>query len=1079
MQPSQLQSQPQPQRRWRSRMNAHSPAPHDSNNSSNSSQADGTQDDEDSLYLQRGSTTRSPRQSITTPTASSNAHRQIIGNYELGRVLATGDFDCRTRLCTHVTTGVPHVVRIYDKHVLAEAQWMWERVAESIHVLRKLPPNKHVLEIVECFETDTSVYILMNFFPSINLTKLFTDEAARGEFLNRLHLLSRASLRASAAAKEDHFSSGAGSIDVTAHEGGNKRNSSLTATTMTDGISFRQLKDSRSGHHGSGSGSRLEVSDHESAPRAAGCAGAEEEKRGCASIFPDALGSTSVATTAAIQVLASLTPPHVPLALIRVFFEQVVKGLAFLHQHGVAHTGIAPDHLLVSPEGLVRIANMVSACFCAPGKRLHELRGTMHTVAPEVLRGEAYDPFLADAWALGVVFYFMLNRGRYPHDGANTLRHILHGHTRPSRPGLPAVALDLLSRLMQGKPEDRLPVDAVLAHPFFTASLPTVEEEMMTDAAAEELARSGCRRSVFADLVTATNKNNEHDNKMSSLNPKTSDINSNTARGGGDAHNRWSERGTGGGSEDGDAVALAGSWGALQPQSRATIFSANSESNSVVLQSGLGGSFGVLEGVATTTTTTTPAAGNGETVATSGSSSGAPETRDEGDSFIPRRPQGTQPRQAGTPGGDAVNFHSRVMGGFNCGPSLTPRSIAKGRPVWRPELAPSMESLEDLAARVIQHHFRAVLHRRQYKAETRALMKRGQSMYLSISSSVTCDGAPGPAQETSQKRSLLNTSRSSTLPIHAPFLNDSASTTPTKSSHSFHRRDSLSRSPPETNTMQSNPSPSAWKRKASSHNSLRHTVPGGGAAAANTAGSSTSPLPAWRGRLSSSVGYDAAAAAATTEVHSAPSPLRGRVNSSSVTIDTRGSSFLSDKVEQEDEEAKEDDDDDGDKRGATAYLDGSTTHAKDERSKPGRQTDAGWRHPRLDSLTLPSLAARACGVAWANESPTPPSRLQISSSSRTHGHSSARMVSNGAANASLLSQQGRHRSTISAVLSSVAPAGVSFERQRGGSTAAVVSDGEVCPLCHRKPYAIRSIATRPYAATPYQFIKGKFTELLE
>lgn len=45
-------------------------------------------------------------------------HKEVIGKYELGKVLAGGDFDCRIRLCTHVVTGGRYVIRIYAKAVL-------------------------------------------------------------------------------------------------------------------------------------------------------------------------------------------------------------------------------------------------------------------------------------------------------------------------------------------------------------------------------------------------------------------------------------------------------------------------------------------------------------------------------------------------------------------------------------------------------------------------------------------------------------------------------------------------------------------------------------------------------------------------------------------------------------------------------------------------------------------------------------------------------------------------------------------------------------------------------------------------
>ncbi|KPA85761.1 hypothetical protein ABB37_00117 [Leptomonas pyrrhocoris] len=1058
---TEVQQASQPQR-WRSRMNAHSSI------SSNQTTEDGQGDNG----------VQSQRQSISAPnTGNANAHRQIIGNYELGRVLATGDFDCRTRICTHVTTGVPYVVRIYDKHVLAEAQWMWDRVAESIHVQRKLPHNRHILEMVECFESNTSVYILMHLFPSMNLTKLFTDMAAQAELMNHLHFLSRAAVRASVAERESHFTSGPekskdqegderrGSSSGAVNANSFNENSSFTSVTMAERASLRQLQDGRPGIGGVFDMPEPERNQR-TPPTSPG-----DEKRGSVSVFPDTLKSASVTTAAAIHALEGPIPPHVPLPLIRVLFEQVVKGVFFLHQHGVAHTGIAPDHLLVSPEGLVRIGNMVSSCFCAPGDRLHALRGTMHTVAPEVLRSEAYDPFMADAWALGVVFYFMLNRGRYPHDGANTLRHILHGHTRQPRPGLPAVALDLLSRLMQVKPEDRLPVDAILAHPFFTATLPTVAEEVLADAA-DAQARSG-HRSVYtgynASLQGITdsrvNKTPVNDPLTSSHSGSFSNNRVCAGRDGSGGARRWGREA--GANEESDT--LAGSWSTPHQHPSSTPFSTNIESNSVVVASGLSSTFDNPEG-------TTALPGAGEQLGTTRSSSsagggrgGGVDTLDNGSFFIPQRhttsPDGRPPR---------------LPAPLPTPPTpRNPSNTAKSRPVWRPELATSMDDLEDLAARLIQHHFRAALYRRLYRAETRALMQRGQSMYLSSASSSSRDGLSASPQtartaavaaDATPTRSLLHSRRMSSSSLHASVLGDGTSVSPTKPQRPFHGRVSTTRSPP-TNMTPSNLTPSARKRKTSFLKSDENTLP---AATAASAPSFHSP----QGRRPSAVAFSAAADAG------AMSSSRGRFDSSSVTIDTRSGLQSGNATEEDDERIRTGGSDEETSERHDRFLDEDAfrrTTAVGRCSvrlgeEAGARTD-GEDLLRRDSSTLPSLAATACGTGLANEAPFPLQPPPLQFPSRGSGGCSSNRMLNSMANASLLSQQGRRRSSITAVISSVASHRTSFDPQRNAGCA--VSDGEVCPLCHREPYAVRSIAIRPYASTPYQFTSGEFTKLLE
>lgn len=477
----------------------------------------------------------------TTPRPAPTMQRQVIGKYELGRVLATGDFDRSTRLCWHLATGVPYVIRIYDKRILAEAQWMWDRVSASIQAQRTLGKHRNILEMVECFESQTSVYIVMHLFPSVSMTKVFSDADARRDFLLSLKAPAIGSATARwKATKTGTTRDGAnnvgaaegsgGATDDATGAGGDSQGSSLTTTAasverptssravpsfllprnqsmLSDnpgsnfGASWRRRNQLNANISSSGGGAG-EVARVDEVAAAAGAgdfnaassgyggdqilfhrldtvalAGPKDNATddGGAAEQMIGMGLLHLSQQQQQQIWAAASPQNFPIRVIRNLFEQLVEGVLFLHRNNVAHTGLAPDHVLLGINGTLKLGNLLTCCYCPPDKRLHDLRGTRQTVAPEVLKGESYDPFLADAWSIGVIFYFMLNNGRYPHDGANTLQHIQHGKLRPSRAGLPFVAKDLLSRLLQSAPDERLPVEAILAHPFFSADLPDEE----------------------------------------------------------------------------------------------------------------------------------------------------------------------------------------------------------------------------------------------------------------------------------------------------------------------------------------------------------------------------------------------------------------------------------------------------------------------------------------------------------------------------------------------------------------------------------------------------------------------------
>lgn len=581
----------------------------------------------------------------------------------MGPALASGDFDGRTRLCSHIVTGAPYVVRIYDKAVLAEEQWMWERVRASIHVQRTLPKHENIVEMVECFETSSSLFILMQLFKSTNLTKQLCG--SRFQRLLQTGVGSETggcmmmkgkkdspsvppypTRMGSAMTRVDHgvaedegcpisYRSAEGSEHASPYSHGVGGGLPSIASTPSPRSSIPRVgryptsspsketafptpfrvseeakemdedeRETRVRHpfpskdgspplalptsaqrqegaamystvvrgHGHGSpsgpslfsgaprGTRGSLSSAETAsppiqatlsvapslpafdpPRmephkkgGGGVGSTSEDHTGnprpavvpslpSSSSFTPAVTGVSAATemnagspeeaaagegsAAAVHAssgvcvsqasysphrLPSHDPPRpgvtVPCStrsclgsvfssqLVRHYFSQVVRGVEHMHAHHVVHLGIAPDHILVNDRGLAKISNLISCCYCTPGTKMNELRGTRHTVAPEILSSDPFDPYLADAWSLGVLLYFMFH-GRYPHDGANTLEHIMSHHLRPPAASIPSTAKELLRSLLEPEPSRRLPVARILAHPFFHVESFSEEEE--------------------------------------------------------------------------------------------------------------------------------------------------------------------------------------------------------------------------------------------------------------------------------------------------------------------------------------------------------------------------------------------------------------------------------------------------------------------------------------------------------------------------------------------------------------------------------------------------------------------------
>lgn len=118
---------------------------------------------------------------------------------------------------------------------------------------------------------------------------------------------------------------------------------------------------------------------------------------------------------------------------------QLLHGLRYLHGSGIAHLDVKPENVLVltaasrfphvqlADVGMAWIDHRVTSSQAGKDHRAQETSsprcytdvGTLSYTSPEQLRRriteEAFDPYMADAWSLGVVVFVMLT-GSHPFD---------------------------------------------------------------------------------------------------------------------------------------------------------------------------------------------------------------------------------------------------------------------------------------------------------------------------------------------------------------------------------------------------------------------------------------------------------------------------------------------------------------------------------------------------------------------------------------------------------------------------------------------------------------------------------------
>ncbi|XP_058889807.1 serine/threonine-protein kinase PLK4-like [Acipenser ruthenus] len=156
----------------------------------------------------------------------------------------------------------------------------------------------------------------------------------------------------------------------------------------------------------------------------------------------------------------------------RHFMHQIVKGMLYLHTHGILHRDLTLSNLLLSSSMNIKIADFgLATQLKLPNEKHFTMCGTPNYISPEIVTRSAHG-LESDVWSLGCMFYAFL-MGRPPFD-TDTVKHtlnkvVLAEYEMPRH--VSRDAQDLIYQLLRKNPVDRLSLSAVLDHPFMTKCL--------------------------------------------------------------------------------------------------------------------------------------------------------------------------------------------------------------------------------------------------------------------------------------------------------------------------------------------------------------------------------------------------------------------------------------------------------------------------------------------------------------------------------------------------------------------------------------------------------------------------------
>jgi eukaryotic-like serine/threonine-protein kinase len=133
------------------------------------------------------------------------------------------------------------------------------------------------------------------------------------------------------------------------------------------------------------------------------------------------------------------------------FTCQICNAVDYAHRQGVIHRDLRPGNVLVSEQGLVKVADFGTSRFLEIAAHGTTVIGSPPYMAPEQFHGKAV--FSSDLYSLGVTMYQMLT-GVLPYETPSPadLRRLMTGELvsppRVKNPKLPKTVNDLILRAM-------------------------------------------------------------------------------------------------------------------------------------------------------------------------------------------------------------------------------------------------------------------------------------------------------------------------------------------------------------------------------------------------------------------------------------------------------------------------------------------------------------------------------------------------------------------------------------------------------------------------------------------------------
>ncbi|KYQ89395.1 putative protein serine/threonine kinase [Tieghemostelium lacteum] len=218
----------------------------------------------------------------------------------------------------------------------------------------------------------------------------------------------------------------------------------------------------------------------------------------------------------------------------KLLFYQIVEGVKYLHDRGIAHRDLKPENILLKRKGedldpqakdSIKLSDFGLSRTVNSGSLMTTMCGTPQYLAPEIIMGTGAQGGYGkevDCWSMGAILYIMLC-GYPPFDESKDIsifeqiRKAIFDFPSEDWDVVSNEAKDLIKRLLNVNPAKRYSCSQILEHPWFNpnASLEKLIDEDLRQQTQSSSFNSGSNSSLSSNSSSVLGKRKSDDSLFS------------------------------------------------------------------------------------------------------------------------------------------------------------------------------------------------------------------------------------------------------------------------------------------------------------------------------------------------------------------------------------------------------------------------------------------------------------------------------------------------------------------------------------------------------------------------------------